>query len=191
MGFPKIIRKGGEGGGRVPHFTTTIPSLQPESPLHNPRAFPESPLCNRLRRLLNKPIADNVKAWNLQHHPLQQPCRLESIAGCNVGVLKPKCMRIYIYIHIHINPYCMYMVYKAGPWHRTHSPLSYMLLMWLMLYLRFYAIQVPMRLNFCFCVPSKTAGPQRQSRVPPIQTPRAPSSKAACHPSNIVSNTDT
>ena len=41
---------------RVPHFTTRIPSLQPESPLHNPQAFPESPLCNRLRRLLNKPI---------------------------------------------------------------------------------------------------------------------------------------
>ena len=38
-------------------------------------------------------------------------------------------------------------------------------------------------IDFCFCVPSKTAGPQLQSRVPPIQTPRAPSS----HIKSIIS----
>ena len=86
------------GGGRVPHFTTRIPSLQPESLLPTHKLFRNPHFATGCEGFLTSLYTDNVKAWNLQHHPLQQPCRLESNAGCNVGVLKPKCMCVYIYI---------------------------------------------------------------------------------------------
>ena len=82
------------------------PTLQPESLLYNQnphftthKLFRNPHFATGCEGFLTSLLTDNVKAWNLQHHPLQQPCRLESNAGCNVGVLKRKCMCVYIYIY--------------------------------------------------------------------------------------------
>ena len=55
--------------GRVPR----IPALQPRTP----------------KLQLNKPTYLERKDLKPQHHPLEQPCKLESEAGRNMGVLKP------------------------------------------------------------------------------------------------------
>ena len=75
------------------------PTLQPESLLYNQNPHFNPHFATGCEGFLTSLLTDNVKAWNLQHHPLQQPCRLESNAGCNVGVLKRKCMCVYIYIY--------------------------------------------------------------------------------------------
>ena len=102
------------------------PALQPESPLYNQnphftthKPFQNPHFATGCERLLTSVLSDNVKASNLQHHPLQHSCSLESLAGCNVGVLNPNprhmCACIYIYIHIlHIYIYThIYMLYLS------------------------------------------------------------------------------
>ena len=167
------------------------PTLQPESLLYNQnphftthKLFRNPHFATGCEGFLTSLLTDNVKAWNLQHHPLQQPCRLESNAGCNVSVLKPKCMCVCIYIYIYKSVLYVHGL-QGGPMASYSQPFE------------LYDVDVvdvvftqlchtsTNVIDFCFCVPSKTAGPQLQSRVPPIQTPRAPSSKAACHPSKL------
>ena len=139
---------GGGGGG-------VYPTLQPESLLYNQnphftthKLFRNPHFATGCEGFLTSLLTDNVKAWNLQHHPLQQPCRLESNAGCNVGVLKPKCMCVYIYI----NKSVLYVhdvvdVVFALLCHTSTNVIEFLFL----------------------CHPK----------------PRAPSSKAACHPSKL------
>ena len=81
------------------------PALQPESPLYNqnPHFTTHKPFQNPYfapgcERLLTSVLTDNVKAWNLQHHPLQQPCRLESLA---IYVYVCVCTYTYVYIYIY------------------------------------------------------------------------------------------